>query len=323
MFVIILATMESIITVPLLKIILLASCLGLLSSCSSNGSSTQSVEELSVTDIDNDAVSDDIDNCPSLYNPDQAASIGNTFEAGDACDDEDSDGIADISDNCPLIGNTNQGDSDGNGVGDACEGSSPSISDVDYFKDVALGVEFGAGAGSIRKWTSDIRYVIVGDAGSEILDEVNRIAAELNALISVELVEVFSEDEANFIVFFGSGEEYANNYESNATNLIAGNIGLFWNYWNGNFEMVSGSMYVATPRIDDAQLLKHIIREELTQAVGVFNDSFSYEDSIFYQGFSNTTEYAPIDIEVLELLYSPNILPGMNEDDVDRVLGLQ
>ncbi len=307
---------------PLLKYFVLALCIGLLSSCSSSDSGNAN-DQSGVIDVDIDAISDDVDNCPSLYNPDQAASIGNLFQLGDACDDEDTDSIADLVDNCPLIGNADQLDTDGNGVGDACEDSSPSISDVDYFKEVALGVEFGAGAGSIRKWTTDIRYVIVGDAGSENLDELDRVAAEINALINVELIEVFSEAEANFVVFFGSGEDYANNYESNATNLIGSNNGLFWNYWNGRFEMVSGSMFVSTTLVDDAQLLKHIIREELTQAMGIFNDSFSYEDSLFYQGFSKTTEYAPIDIEVLELLYSPSILPGMNEDDVDRVLGLQ
>ena len=291
----------------------------MLSSCSSNGSDDSSAS----TDVDRDSVADDTDNCPVDFNPDQAAVIGNVLVNGDVCDDEDNDNIVDLTDNCPLIANATQNDIDGNGIGDACEASNPSISDVDYFKEVALGVEFGAGAGSIRKWTSDIQYVIVGDATSDLLDEVDRVAAELNALLSIELTEVFSEADANFVIFFGSGEDYVTNYESNAADFIDGNVGLFWNYWNADFEMVFGSMFVSTIRVDDLDFHKHIIREELTQAIGIFSDSFSYPDSLFYQGFSTTTEYAPIDIEVIQLLYSPSILPGMDETDVNRVLGLQ
>jgi hypothetical protein len=82
------------------------------------------------------------DNCPELYNPDQANSDGDSY--GDACDncpdlaspvtrdvdndglgdpcdpDDDNDGIADSVDNCHFAYNPDQLDSDSDGVGDAC-----------------------------------------------------------------------------------------------------------------------------------------------------------------------------------------------------------
>lgn len=60
-------------------------------------------------DPDNDGVSNSMDNCPSMANPDQK--------------DQDQDGIGDACDNCPTVVNTNQSDSNKNMVGDACEGS--------------------------------------------------------------------------------------------------------------------------------------------------------------------------------------------------------
>ncbi len=72
-------------------------------------------------DADNDGIPDSLDNCPTVYNPDQL----DTDEdgSGDVCDsDDDNDGVPDISDNCPLASNPDQIDTNGNGVGDACDG---------------------------------------------------------------------------------------------------------------------------------------------------------------------------------------------------------
>ena len=44
--------------------------------------------------------------------------------------------------------------------------------------------------------------------------------------------------------------------------------------------------------------------EELTQSLGLFNDSYKYPESIYYQGWTTTTEYAPIDVELIEMLYN-------------------
>jgi len=61
-----------------------------------------------VPDSDEDGVPDCSDNCPQVYNPDQA--------------DGDVDGVGDACDNCPDVGNPGQEDGDDDGVGDACDG---------------------------------------------------------------------------------------------------------------------------------------------------------------------------------------------------------
>jgi hypothetical protein len=58
-------------------------------------------------DFDGDGVPDATDNCPTVYNPDQA--------------DTDGDGIGDACDNCKFIPNPGQSDINGNGVGDVCD----------------------------------------------------------------------------------------------------------------------------------------------------------------------------------------------------------
>ncbi len=72
----------------------------------------------SVQDSDGDRVGDDSDNCPNVYNPDQADFDNNGL--GDACDDSDRDGMPDEFDNCRLTPN-DQLDIDMDGIGDACD----------------------------------------------------------------------------------------------------------------------------------------------------------------------------------------------------------
>jgi len=79
-------------------------------------------------DADHDGVSDGVDNCPSVANPDQKNTDGDAM--GDACDaDDDNDGALDASDPCPTIANEDPADADGDLHPDACD--APGTGNVD------------------------------------------------------------------------------------------------------------------------------------------------------------------------------------------------
>ncbi|EFK97759.1 conserved hypothetical protein, partial [sediment metagenome] len=83
-----------------------------------------------IGDADGDGVPNDVDNCPTVYNPSQED--GDNDGIGDSCDictDTDGDTFGNPgypantcqTDNCPSVANPLQADSDADGVGDACD----------------------------------------------------------------------------------------------------------------------------------------------------------------------------------------------------------
>ena len=79
-------------------------------------------------------------------------------------------------------------------------------------------------------------------------------------------------------------------------------------------------MYLDIFRANETEQ-KHLLREELTQSLGLAKDSPLYPESIFQQSFSTkTTEYAQMDKNLIRLLYHPDMEIGLNRIQVDSNL---
>ena len=175
-----------------------------------------------------------------------------------------------------------------------------SVEAKEYFNEIALKSEFKGNMKNVLKWTSDMKIYVDGNKKGYLIDELKRIVSELNDIIDpIEIKIVNSKSESNYIVYFGNYQNLKNNYKIYYPELLENNYGYFEIMPNN-----SGLMYVDITRTSNVDAQKHLLREELTQSLGLVNDSYRYPESIFYQGWTTTTEYTEIDKELIDMLYN-------------------
>lgn len=191
---------------------------------------------------------------------------------------------------------------------------------VDYFQLIALETEYGQSIPLTKKWTKPMSIYISGDPSPALLTELDSIIAELNPLFSDGFnIELTTDSlSANYHIIFGDKATYSKIYPETAT-LLRENDGLFTYYLNPDFSINYGHMFV---EIDETpfRFQKHILREELTQSLGLPNDIDHYANSIFYKRWSDVQAYSNLDKEVIRLLYHPQMIPKMGVGSVTSIL---
>lgn len=191
---------------------------------------------------------------------------------------------------------------------------------INYFSEVALGFEYGESSAVTRKWTSAMKIFVAGNPSTVLRNELHLIADELNELANdgFQIQFVSTQAESNMYIYFGDEATYASLFPKQAS-LLRGNSGLCTITWNGKNEIVRGRIFIKTS-YENIVEQRHVIREELTQALGFGKDSPRYIESIFQSRFTTPLEFAPIDKELIRLLYSHNVVPGLTKEEVSTIL---
>ncbi|MDJ0704083.1 MAG: DUF2927 domain-containing protein [Leptolyngbyaceae cyanobacterium MO_188.B28] len=179
---------------------------------------------------------------------------------------------------------------------------------IDYFFEVALGIEFGANTSRVRKWEGPIRIRVHGRPTDADLIALQRVTEDIERLTRLDIR--LNASDPNLEIYFVPESEF-HRYEPNYRPL---NYGFFWTWWN-NYTIEQARILISTVEVNQ-QERSHLLREELTQSLGLMADSNRYQDSIFYQGWTSTAEYSSLDRVLLQMLYLPRIRPGMTRAEV-------
>ncbi|AEE48159.1 DUF2927 domain-containing protein [Haliscomenobacter hydrossis] len=190
-----------------------------------------------------------------------------------------------------------------------------------YFLSIAFGTEFGGASPVIRKWATEVKIFMADSSHQELNQELNLVINELNDLIeTISIRRVNTRAESNLVLYCGNADTFVRDYEPATQNVIKNNFGLFWVYWNNQQELIRGNVFVDTQRTQGVSCLRHLLREELTQSLGIMQDSGQFTDSIFQQRWTCTTTYAAVDTMVIKLLYHPLVKPGMSKQQVTAII---
>lgn len=184
---------------------------------------------------------------------------------------------------------------------------------IDYFLAIALGSEFGSSQLTVKKWVDPVRIQVHGTpttadraALRAVLDDLRAIAPALDIRLT--------HQGGNLDLYFVPPSQFGR-YEPN---YQPGNLGFFWADWEQ--DTISRARVLISSETVSQDERSHLIREELTQALGLMNDSDRYPDSIFYGPWTQTTQYSDLDAAIIGLLYHPTVQPGMTATDVFRAL---
>ena len=189
--------------------------------------------------------------------------------------------------------------------------------DLEYFFEIAFGVEYGTTTVVLHKWASDIRIKINGSPTIEDTNTLNQVITELNSLmggISLSIVP----SNPNIDIYFTTMDQFP----SIEPNYVPGSRGFFWTWWNSSEDINKARILISTDEINQ-QERSHLIWKLLTRSIGLMKESSKYKDSIFYEEDSITASYAPIDRVIISLLYDSRLKSGMTKDQVKNALGLK
>lgn len=186
--------------------------------------------------------------------------------------------------------------------------------EIDYFMEIALGSEYGSPE-VVKKWTRDLRVTLKGAPTPADSSTMETVVDELNDLVGNQVQLVFDNRNPNVTAWFvpvDSMENYNTNYKP-------GNWGYFYIWWNSSYQIYRAQILIGTDKPSQTER-SHLIREELTQSLGLMNDSDEYPGSIFQAEWTRVQEYTDLDSTIIEMLYRPEIHSGMGAQEVRSVL---
>lgn len=187
-------------------------------------------------------------------------------------------------------------------------------STASYFKAISFGSEYGNNSNQvIRRWNSDIRIKLNGNITSADVAFINNAIEALNELTGEKItITLTSGHNANLNLHIVDKSEFANIISS-----VQPNVDGYVQVLSRSNNIFKGTILISNNLSPTRR--KHVILEELTQSLGLLNDSMLYDDSIFYQNYSRVTDYSIEDRAIISLLYTDAIRPGLTEQEFNEM----
>jgi hypothetical protein len=179
-------------------------------------------------------------------------------------------------------------------------------SELEYFYELTFKNEIKAKSVKLKKWNKDIKIGLIGEYTKEDSLEVGKIVNELNEIINTVDIKTTTFDNSNLKMHFISYEEFDKYYKY----ASIGTYGFFLIKHDSSNEITSGLILINKSLSGNDR--KSTIRNEISNSLGLINDSYKYPASAFQQFENKNITYDEIDQKVISLLYNYSLPTGLD-----------
>jgi len=154
-----------------------------------------------------------------------------------------------------------------------------------WAQEVVLGTEFGNAEKVVARW-ADAPSISIFNADDKQQRAVERALDDIDSVLRLTPIKKLrrmeaNRTDANIEVHFLPLAAFGRFGKNHNFNYVEGNWGYFHLFWNGRNEITKAYVLLATDKLRDRNL-NHFALEEITQSLGLANDSGKFADSIFY-----------------------------------------
>lgn len=199
----------------------------------------------------------------------------------------------------------------------AVAAAAPSDLAVRGFFSSAFSPEYGDTARTVMvRWEDPLLVQVEGDPTWDDLQAVTALFAGLTAQVPglPPITMAASRDEANIIFSFVPLAQLPQVLDT----YVDGNWG-FMNCFDDG-KVIRYGLVAVSDDVTGQKDRNHLIREEFVNMLGLCGDIDFAPDSIIYQPYTTVPDLAPEDYEMLNLLYSPLLSPGMTAEEARQAL---
>ena len=169
----------------------------------------------------------------------------------------------------------------------------------------------------IIRWVEPIRVCAAGMPNSKDLKQLDDFLLQLNYRVPEMpmITRVETPEEANLVIHYcklSEMTELVPGYEE-------GNWGMVTYSYHSNGQVFSAVIGLARDKTSQTAR-NHLMREELTGALGLTGHHDAFSDSILYRPWTTVQHLSEVDWMMLNMLYSPHVFPGWTWTQVQQAL---
>lgn len=180
----------------------------------------------------------------------------------------------------------------------------------DYFVEIASSAEYGNQSYRFKRWEEPLVITLEGDYSKQDLDTLKSLLAWHHQIAGMPDFQ-FSSKAANYRFLFHPLDRL---YEEIA-DMPEDNWGIAYIWWDEAGRIYQAETGIAID-VADQYHHNHLILEEFTQSLGLLVDSYTYEDSIFQQAWTEVQTLSPLDFAIVRMFYSPAINMNMDTEQM-------